>query len=439
MQVQILSKEYIKPSSSSVNRKPYKLSLFDQLTPTTYSPTALFYPKNHQNSDPKLALNNLKKSLSEALNIFYPLSGRIINNFYIDNFNEGALFVEAQTNIGISDFLKHHEIEDLNMFISSQPFSKEIDTNIPLLQVQFTLFECGGISVGMSASHKLIDGPTGRAFFGSWACICRGDFKGIIYPDLEQASEYFPPRVSLPENHLALMQSLWFTEANYVTRRFVFNNKGTEILRAQAEGKISRVATLSCFIWKCCMNASKALSGLVKPSILVEAVNLRPVTNPPMSNSSTGNVFWWATAVADPSDEEKTELSELMKLLSESIALYKSDYTQTFQGPDGYETMSDCCNQLEDLFASEKPDIFAFTTWCYLGFNRLNFGWGEPFWTGVLGKVGPSFRNLTIFIETKDNKGIEAWITLDQQRMSLLEHDPQFLAFASPNPRISSL
>ncbi|WCJ19288.1 HXXXD-type acyl-transferase family protein [Euphorbia peplus] len=441
MEVQIVSKEYIKPSSrySSINRKPYKLSLFDQLTPTTYAPTVLFYPKNTQNSDSNLAVKNLKKSLSEALNIFYPLSGRTTDNFYIDHFDEGVPFVEAQTNFRMSDFLKHQEIEKLNMLLSCQPFTKEIDMNVPLFQVQFTLFKCGGISLGLSVSHKLIDGATGKAFLTSWACICRGDFDGVIHPNLEQSSDFFPPRVSVPENHLSLMENLWFTKANYVTKSFVFDGKGIEILRAQAEGKISRVETMSCFIWKCCMKASKALSGSPKPSILVEAVNLRPFTNPPMSNSSIGNVFWWATAVADPSDEKKTKLGELMKLLSKGIALYKTDYTESFQGSDGFETMENYCCQLEDLFANEKPDIFAFTTWCYMGVNRLDFGWEEPFSARVLGKVGPSFRNVTIFIETKDDKGIEAWITLDEQRMALLEKDPEFLAFASPYLKISTL
>ncbi|WCJ19286.1 HXXXD-type acyl-transferase family protein [Euphorbia peplus] len=444
MEVQIVSKEFIKPSSPTILQKePHKLSLFDQLTPTTYSTFVLFYPKNDQISDANIALENLKKSLSETLNIFYPFSGRIVNNFHIHHFNEGVLFIQAQTNIRILDHLKYHEIEHLNCLVPFPPFRKEIDINLPLLGVQCTRFSCGGISIGLSATHKQFDGPTGKAFFDSWASICKGDFNGIIHPNLEQPSKFFPPRVSVPENHLSLMESLWFTEANYVTKKFVFSSTGIATLRAKVEGKLktrpSRIELLSCFIWKCCMKASKAQSGSVKPSIMVEAVNLRPLTNPRMSNSSTGNIFWWATAVADPADEEKTELDELMKLLSEAIALYKSDYTESFQGVDGFETMSDYCTRLEDLFADEKLDIFAFTTWCYLGFNRLNFGWGEPYWTGIMGNTGPSFRNLTIFIETKDGKGIEAWINLDQQRMDLLEHDPEFLAFASPNPTISSL
>ncbi|KAF2282362.1 hypothetical protein GH714_043912 [Hevea brasiliensis] len=314
--------------------------------------------------------------------------------------------------------------------------------NVPLLAVQITIFNCGGLAVAMCGSHKLFDGPTGRAFFTTLASVSRGNLNDVILPNLNEASLFFPSTTKFPQKHLSLFESLWFIEGSYVTRRFVFDAKAIATLRAQVEGKLenrpSRIETLSCFIWKCCMAASKAVSGSPKPSILVEAVNLRPQTKPPMSNASLGNIFWWAAAVAHPSDTN-TEMHELMKLLSEAIELYKSDFTHTLQGDGGLETMSEHCNQLEELFSLEKPDIFAFTTWCYLGFTKLNFGWGEPYWFGFLGKVGPAFRNLTMFIETKDGKGIEAWITLDKERMAIVENDPEFLAFASPNPRISSL
>ncbi|KAJ4844855.1 hypothetical protein Tsubulata_021837 [Turnera subulata] len=73
------------------------------------------------------------------------------------------------------------------------------------------------------------------------------------------------------------------------------------------EAKTSRIETLSCFIWKCCMSATKALSlGSPKPSILVETVNLRLRTKATyMSDSSIGDNFWWAIALAHPTDEKR--------------------------------------------------------------------------------------------------------------------------------------
>nr|AFF19204.1 BAHD acyltransferase [Erythroxylum coca] len=443
MEVHIVSRETVKPSSpATLTKKPYKLSLFDQLTPGTYTPTIFFYPKNRPNSDTTQVLARLKRSLSETLDSYFFLSGRTRDNRFIDCFDEGVPFFEASVSVGLSDFLKHHEHEWLNRLVAYRPYTKEA-LDSPLLSIQVSVFACGGIVIGTSASHKLIDALTGSFILKTWAAMFRGDVSDGISPQIDEASMYFPTRDSFPQNHLSLMESLWFTEANYVTRRFVFGAKSIsaikEMAKSKPESKQSRIEALSCFIWKHCMSASKAVSGSPQVSILVEAVNLRTRTTPPMSSSSIGDLFWWATAASNNDDTKSTELPELANLLKEAIELYDTDFTKSLQGNEGDEAIYQYCEQLEGLFSLEKPDIFAFTSWCYVGFTKLNFGWGEPIWVGTVGKAGPAFRNLTVFIETRDGKGIEAWITLDQKRMSVLEHDPQFLAFASLNPKISSL
>ncbi|EEF32779.1 vinorine synthase-like [Ricinus communis] len=443
MEVHIVSREMMKPSSPAIkHQKPYKLCLLDQLTPTTYIPIIFFYPMN--NLFTKSTLAHLKESLVKTLNFYYPFSGRAKDNLYIDRFEEGVPFFEAKVNCSMSYFLKHYETESLsNLFIPSHPFSKEIDMSIALVAVQVSMFTCGGIAVGLCLSHKLIDAATASSFVTTWASFCRGDPKNVIQPDFEQPSTFFPSSTSLPQNYLSLMERIWFVKANYITKRFVFDAKAIAALRVKAKAKLeaepTRIATLSCFIWKCSMAASRAISGAPKPSILVEAVNLRQKTKPPMKDSSTGNLFWWAVALASPTDTNSTELNELVSMLSEAIAVYKSDYTHSLQGENGLKIMSEYCEQLEGMFSLEEPDIFGFTSWSKMPVTRPNFGWGEPFWVGLMAKAGPEFRNFTVFIDTKDGKGIEAWITLDEARMAILQRDPEFLAFASPNPKISSL
>ncbi|WCJ19294.1 HXXXD-type acyl-transferase family protein [Euphorbia peplus] len=448
--VDIISKEIIKPSSHIQNPKPFKFPLFNQLTPTTYTPIILFYPTiNHPNITFPQILTRLKLSLSQTLNFFYPYSGRVVDNQHIDNFNEGVPFLVARVS-GIeklSDYLKNPKIEFLNNFLPCQPYFKETDLgNIPLVAFQVNVFPCGGIVLGWVASHKLIDAPSGSSFINAWASISRnGVLPEIMQPNCTQGSQFFPPKDPFPEEHLSLMESLWFTRENYVTRRFIFDAKAIAALRTKATGerdgkiiKPSRIEALSCFIWKCCMGASRVVSVTPKAWILVEAVNLRRRTKPPMSNTSIGDLFWWATALADASLESK-ELHELSFLLHDAIALYGSDYMETLQGEEGFGTMSDYCSQLEGLFSDEKPDIFAFTSWCHQGITKVDFGWGEPHWVGILGKAGPEFRNLTVFVDARDGNGIEAWITLDEQRMKTFERDPEFLAYASPNPKISCM
>ncbi|KAJ4844856.1 hypothetical protein Tsubulata_021838 [Turnera subulata] len=66
-----------------LNKAPWKtlLSLLDQLTPTTFSPMVFFYPS--RNDDPKSnIILQLKRSLSLALDLYYPLSGRLVDNLF---------------------------------------------------------------------------------------------------------------------------------------------------------------------------------------------------------------------------------------------------------------------------------------------------------------------------------------------------------------------
>ena len=83
VEVTIISKETVKPSLPTLHHlKPYKLTLFDQVTPATYVPTVFFYPMStNLNLDMSQIIAQLKKSLSDTLNIFYPFSGSIKNNF----------------------------------------------------------------------------------------------------------------------------------------------------------------------------------------------------------------------------------------------------------------------------------------------------------------------------------------------------------------------
>ncbi|XP_065872622.1 stemmadenine O-acetyltransferase-like [Euphorbia lathyris] len=452
IQVDILSKEIIKPSSQTKihHLKPFKFSLFNQLTPTTYTPIILFYPNiNDPNITFSKIIPRLKLSLSQTLTFFYPFSGRVVDNLHIDHFNQGVpLIVAKVSGVGrLSDYLKNPEIEFLNRFLPSQPYFKEIDLgNIPQVAFQVNVFPCGGVVLGWVASHKLIDALSGSCFINAWASISKtGDLPEHMQPNCTQGSVFFPTKNPFPEEHLSLMESLWFTRDNYITRRFVFDAKTISSLRAKATGerdgktiKPSRIEALTCFIWKCSMAASRAISGTPKASILVEALNLRTRTKPPMSSTSIGDIFWWATAIADASLENK-ELYELSFLLNDAINLYDIDYMKTLQGEEGFETMGDYCSQLHGLFSVEKPDIFAFTSWCHLGITKVDFGWGEPYWVGILGKAGPEFRNLTVFVDARDGNGIEAWITLDEQRMKYFECDPEFLAYACPNPKISCM
>ncbi|XP_012459535.1 stemmadenine O-acetyltransferase [Gossypium raimondii] len=440
-EAQILSKEIIKPSSPEIHKKePFKLCVFDQLTPTTYAPIIVFYAPSDTNTTN--ILTQLKKSLSETLNILYPFSGRIFSNMFIHDFDAGVPFLSARIGCRLSEFLRHHQIETLNNLLPCPPFYKESNHQGPLLVCQVTMFACGGVALGICASHKITDAKTGFILTFVWRTICQGYHPEIKFPALSKASLIFPPKNPMPKNYISMMENLWFTKGNFITRKFVFNEEAIAILKDMAKGEVqttpTRTEAVSGFIWKCSMAASRAIQGTLKPSIVVQAVNMRSKGKLTTLDGSVGNVFWWASALSNPA-ETGTELSTLVELMSQSIAVFDDEYMRSIQGEQGFEAIAEHLNQLELLFSFEKPDIFAFTSWINTDFHKLDFGWGQPCSFAILGKAGPEFRNFTVLVETKYGKGIEAWITLDETKMSALQKDHEFLNFASPSPQISSL
>ncbi|PRQ57817.1 putative alcohol O-acetyltransferase [Rosa chinensis] len=448
IEVTVISRYTIKPSTASSSPhllQPYKLSIFDQLTPNTYVPTIFFYRITVPSFNLPQTLIQLRNSLSETLTLYYPLSGRIKNNLYVHDFDAGVPYLEAQVNCPMLEFLKLRETEWLNHFVPVHPFLKEMDSELlPLIACQANIFD-GGIAMGISLSHKLADGVTANAFLKTWAAIFRGCRQEIIYPNLFQASLVFPPRDNLPKRYVALMERLWFEQKkDYVTRRFLFDAKAISALQAKAKSepvpKPSRIEALTCFLWKHQMAASRASSSGTSPklSIVAHAVNLRPRMNPQMLLDNTiGNIILWAPVLLDILEETAPqsgdhELCDLVNMLHESLNEFNNEYLETLKGKEGFGAICDLLDLMEEgTSIKPPPEIYAFTSWTRI-LNKLDFGWGKPFQIGVIGKVGPVFRNLTIFVQC--DQEIEAWVTLEEKQMAMLEKDSQFLAFASPNP-----
>ncbi|KAI5578475.1 hypothetical protein BDE02_08G029900 [Populus trichocarpa] len=223
IEVHVISREIIKPSSPTIhNLQPYKLCLLDQLTPTSYAPMMLFYPKsNEANMDDTQFLKHLKRSLSDTvLNVLYPFSGRVKTNMFVDRFDEGVPFMEARVNCSLSEFFEHPQIEYLNQFLPCPPLAKESQDDVTLLIFQLSVFSCGGLALGGCMSHKLGDGGTASTLFSASSAISQGssscDFEALL-PNLAKASLVFPPRNDVPRQLFSLVDDKWFVENNCIT------------------------------------------------------------------------------------------------------------------------------------------------------------------------------------------------------------------------------
>ncbi|CAN1171127.1 Stemmadenine O-acetyltransferase [Linum perenne] len=382
--ISILSNENVKPSTLPAEPM-IKLSLLDQLTPMSYSPLILFYhPSINTAPIPLGSAQRLKWSLSQALSIYYPLAGRVRDNFSIHDFHVGVPFLETRVNCRLRSLFGggSHNVDQMSMMgklnnlLPFLAFCKAHESG-PLLAVQMNVFECGGMALGCCFSHKTTDAATASAFLKAWSTVNAGgqllaDVEGkVVGPSFSEGPLTFPP--------------------------------------------MSRAEAVSAFIWKLLVSAS----GCCRPSLFSQTVDLRRLTWPRLSRNSFGNFVLFSDSSYDPSKSHdmETRVDVLVGLIRDGVNDLKDEYAKWMSSTDDRTV-------LEAIFDS------------------IDFGWGPTIWVGLGGATTGSkevnessswcYSNLVVLTENRRSKGgIEAWLTLEEPMMTALEQDPEFSEFAS--------
>ncbi|OMO68846.1 Transferase [Corchorus olitorius] len=260
----------------------------------------------------------------------------------------------------------------------------------------------------------------------------------ILQPDLlEASSRLFPPIDLIPPQVSSSINSLWFKEGRYKTRTFVFDAEAISALMFKAKSKNleypSRSETLTAFIWKYSMLASRSASGIIKPSLITQAVNLRRILKPKLPDYSIGNLIWFTPSTYD-STKKEIELHELAYLLRQAVENFDTKFLESLQGDEGFKVISEQVNQIAEFALNENVEFYGFSSWLNFGVHEVDFGWGKPNGFRVPEVVTCALNNFTFLKAIGQHKAVEAWVTLDQKSMSMLEQNPEFLAFASLNP-----
>ncbi|KAI3896281.1 hypothetical protein MKW92_001545 [Papaver armeniacum] len=454
MKVQVISKEIIKPSSPTPPRlRNFKLSLLDQLLPPFYVPIVIFYPAgddyetNNNIHDQSSKSEVLKKSLSETLTRFYPIAGRIKDNILIDCNNEGVDYIEAKVNGIMSDFMSVDVVHQLHpSHIMLDDVAKEAQ-----LAVQVNLFDCGGIAISISMSHKIVDACTAITFINGWAATARAAPKQeIVCPTFDSAAIFpaLPPGVQVS----SLESDDSVQGENVVTKMFAFTAPKIAALRARiAEVRSSsnglskyptRTEALSALVWKSFIKTSRvkaarkyALSpASTKPvikSIANYAVNLRTRLNPPLPQISFGNILMDATAEStttiddDNSHEFADTLAGLIGQLRLGVSKINGDYIRKLQ--EGDLAFLKSLDEASHDSNGERVQICWISSLCRFPFYEADFGWGKPSWVAL--NTNAEYKNSLFLMDTKCGTGIEAWVSLEEDDMAIFEEDQDLLPY----------
>ncbi|KAL2903522.1 Vinorine synthase [Bienertia sinuspersici] len=411
MEVEIISKEAIKPSKPTQSCcKVHTLSSLDQLAPSIYVPVLLFYqaPSTPHEQHANNISSQLKNSLSETLTHYYPFAGKLKEGVCIECDDEGAPVLEARAKKKLVDFLTLPKLEELSTLFPDD-LQWRSSKNSSVLAIQLSYFDCGGLSIGICISHKIADVCTIATFLNDWASHARlsGDDQFVI-PELE------------------------LTEADVVTRRYVFHPtkiselKHTIASDPKALKNPTRVEAVTSLIYKAIIQANKIRSlGLVKAYTLAQTVNMRPRMVPSLPRNSIGNVVWYFPVMIKDNDD--ISLERLATQMREGLVKL-CNFAENVEGKKWLLMAA----ELQDNGSEHSMDgAYKVSSWCKHPVYEVDFGWGSPMWVST---AEYPYKNNIILMDTKDGKGIEAWITLDEEVMYILQSDEEFLEFASLNP-----
>lgn len=435
--MELISQEFIKPVSPTPNHlKSYEYSVLDQLAPSNYTPILLYYPppNDHNNQlEPKEAinssrLNHLKKSLSQILAHYYHLAGRLRNNSAsVDCNDEGVPFLEAFVhNQRLEDILKNPD-ENYEAIKSFLPLTTESFSSSFLLLVQVTSFECGGIVVGVSATHKILDASSIITFLTDWATLARQDDdpnNNFVLPQLVPLAKFLPPGNKVPPAP--------GTEASSIRREpcrtniYVFSPCSIANLKIKAASENipipSRVDVVTSIMWKCLTAYSH------RPSMLIQTVNLRKRVDPPMHAHHIGNFI---SFLAASKQESEKDIANMVVSLRKGLFELDNKYVKRLKGgPD--EAIGSILEMFRDylsLMASIKDDLdlYKFTSWCGFSFYDVDFGWGKPI---LFSTIAVKSKNSIILMDTKDG-GVEAWLCLSEEDMRMFEKNTELITYAT--------
>ncbi|XP_070021364.1 vinorine synthase-like isoform X2 [Nicotiana sylvestris] len=382
--IEIVSVELIKPLSPTPNHlRCFEFSILDQHVLTIPVPLALFYPSPHSDGGELYSYEQarsvhssrlllLKKSLSQTLARFYPFAGRIKYNLVECNDDGVPLYEAFAHNYQLEDVLR--KPADVNKkFLPStvEDGSLLLDSALYPLLVQVTFFECGGMAIGICASHKVADRATLCTLISAWSTIARGSPDNLV-PEFVAAAKFLPPPIPhvppkpiMPEVIIKV-----FFDKQRVTKFFAFDASTIASLKAKAVSDSvqapTRVEVVSALIWKCAMVASG--NEIRRLSQLVHNVNIR----------------------------KRKALSEMT-----------SEFADKQNQEEAILTISYANAEFVAARFGGEIEIIHMSSLCGYQFYDVDFGWGRPSWVNPIKEIG---INVVILMDSRDSSGVDTWI-----------------------------
>eukprot|EP00253_Pinus_taeda_P018660 PITA_18660 len=333
----------------------------------------------------------IQDALSQLLSYYYPLAGRVRRTqdgrkLEVDCTGEGALFFEADTESTLPILGEFEELKSsFEQLLFQFPLTVEIE-EVPPLILQVTNFNCGGFVVGVSINHSLCDGRGAVQFLMGLAEIAREETKLSIEAVWQREDLKPQPPYLVRFQHHELLESGYFVNPNtplstvksedLVFASFYLNSDALERIKRPIVEELKEHCTtfdvLAAFAWR----ARTRVLGIPFHHVVrfIFPVDVRRSFDPPLAEGYYGNGQYVACTHSSAAEEVVNgSLSHAVKLIKKAKLAVNEEYVRS---GIAFLEMKRSCPEMTDVHMCLEDTIF--TDWRWLGFNQVDFGWGEP-------------------------------------------------------------
>ncbi|RIB30354.1 transferase [Gigaspora rosea] len=426
---------YVKPTRPSKHIQ-IPLSNCDITMPPIYTGFIYFF-KNVLKKDNFMNVQKLLTSLEDVLNDYYPLAGTLKTlpdgRTIIDCNDRGIQFIIAEcSDITIS------QLEEKNWEHAVTPYGLMESTIIAnkidpiLFTIQYTTFADGSVALGFSKHHHVMDGFGLFTFIENWGRRAR--LEPINPPihdrNLIRASGNPSTYVSYEYYVRKPIERRYSNEQKSITTKiFRFSHNDLKRLRDYYSTGIpsgSWISTNDALVAHFWRTTTRARNIDLNTEVFCSfALNGRDRLNPSIPKNYYGNVGFQVCP--------KLLVSQLINGSPSSLAL-QIRKAVTDMNNIRMRSIIDWVEQQPDksLVASNityNGEDFGITNWTnFQKHDLINFGDGTP----IKQRCGREFAVDGLYIILGIEDGIEVYVSLQTEKLEILERDPEFKKFIVP-------
>ncbi|KAJ3412924.1 hypothetical protein HDV05_008712 [Chytridiales sp. JEL 0842] len=414
----------VKASRGRAASETTKLSIMDQVV--SRFPLVLMYafkaPADRSSADePYYTPPKMQHALSKVLNSYPFLCGTMtypVNKdsnkleMVVQHTNHGALFISAccsSTTTLSACFPQDADVLNLSNLshdLMPSPLAPFLDNHAsPLLEVQMTTLECGGVILGLKSHHGLLDGESGFRFVADLGRCYRGlqveelcHDRGLLSDLRERVevkfnhAEYDLP-VKKPSATSSGIMGNWTPPpmSARVIRfptPFLKSLKSTLSPPSSNDSYISTKDALTAFLTTCITTSRSRFNLLTTPPDsyigINTGINGRNRLSPPLPARYTANAIWNAYS-SHPVSDLTTPTIEGMSKVAQRIRAAVSNMTDEYLRDAIHVISKESGGDPRNVGLAAKyylgKDVLM-TSWAGMGLYEADFGSGRAVYAG---------------------------------------------------------